>query len=179
MSSPCARTFSSIPAFLADSLPEAERRELRGHLKTCADCRRAAGEVDPTTIFSALPVEEVSSEEIARVVEAVRAGVAWKAAERRMPPPRRRTVRIASVAAVALLTLALPAGLRVSRDEPAVRSAAPVASRPAAALPAGGFSVLADPDSGATHPAGATIYDWTPGAGQPRVVWIVDRSLDI
>jgi hypothetical protein len=28
-------------------------------------------------------------------------------------------------------------------------------------------------------PADATIYDWNPGGGQPRVVWIVDRSLDI
>ena len=28
-------------------------------------------------------------------------------------------------------------------------------------------------------PADATIYDWSPGAGQPRVVWIVDRSIDI
>jgi len=28
-------------------------------------------------------------------------------------------------------------------------------------------------------PGDATIYDWNPGGGQPRVVWIVDRSLDI
>lgn len=28
-------------------------------------------------------------------------------------------------------------------------------------------------------PADATIYDWNPGGGRPRVVWIVDRSLDI
>jgi hypothetical protein len=27
----------------------------------------------------------------------------------------------------------------------------------------------------------ATVYDWNPGAGreEPRVVWIVDRGLDI
>jgi len=30
-----------------------------------------------------------------------------------------------------------------------------------------------------TYPADATIYDLGSGAGEPRVVWIVDRSLDI
>jgi len=32
---------------------------------------------------------------------------------------------------------------------------------------------------GASRSIDATIYDWNPGGGQPRVVWIVDRSLDI
>lgn len=40
------------------------------------------------------------------------------------------------------------------------------------------FAEASSPAKG-NHPADATIYDWNPGGGQPRVVWIVDRSLDI
>jgi hypothetical protein len=29
-----------------------------------------------------------------------------------------------------------------------------------------------------TTDSGATVYDWNPGGDEPRVVWIVDRSLD-
>ena len=51
---------------------------------------------------------------------------------------------------------------------------------PAAAVPiAGARSLRAGRDQGQKLPADATIYDWNPGGGQPRVVWIVDRSLDI
>jgi hypothetical protein len=47
------------------------------------------------------------------------------------------------------------------------------------------------PQAAAVQPAGlaaeapasseSTVYDWNPGAGreEPRVVWIVDRGLDI
>lgn len=44
--------------------------------------------------------------------------------------------------------------------------------------PASPFAASTGPAKG-NHPADATIYDWNPGGGQPRVVWIVDRSLDI
>jgi hypothetical protein len=38
----------------------------------------------------------------------------------------------------------------------------------------------AAPQTGAVKASsGATVYDWNPGAGEPRVVWIVDGSLDI
>jgi hypothetical protein len=56
---------------------------------------------------------------------------------------------------------------------------APIAEQVA---PAGvGSTPVAQPASGGILPAEATIYDWNPGAGpeEPRVVWIVDRSLDI
>ena len=38
-----------------------------------------------------------------------------------------------------------------------------------------------DGDFLSARPAEATVYDWNPGAGreEPRVVWIVDRGLDI
>jgi hypothetical protein len=41
------------------------------------------------------------------------------------------------------------------------------------------FAEARGPVRGQKLPADATIYDWNPGGGQPRVVWIVDRSLDI
>jgi hypothetical protein len=52
------------------------------------------------------------------------------------------------------------------------------AERPARAF---GGAAFGEPDSArkGNIPADATIYDWNPGGGQPRVVWIVDRSLDI
>jgi Putative zinc-finger len=47
--------------------------------------------------------------------------------------------------------------------------------------PAFGGAAFGEPDGAGKGniPADATIYDWNPGGGQPRVVWIVDRSLDI
>jgi hypothetical protein len=54
-----------------------------------------------------------------------------------------------------------------------------------ASAPAGDSSVALAPAalSDAAPPASpdATVYDWNPGAGreEPRVVWIVDRGLDI
>ena len=49
------------------------------------------------------------------------------------------------------------------------------------AMTARPFSPFAEASApgGQRVPADATIYDWNPGGGQPRVVWIVDRSLDI
>jgi hypothetical protein len=81
---------------------------------------------------------------------------------------------MASAAAVAAMTLFTPGSSR-STGRPAV------AARPPAAAPATGFSPAARTAPAATFPADATIYDWNPGTGteEPRVVWIVDRSLDI
>ncbi len=55
---------------------------------------------------------------------------------------------------------------------------------PAAAASEGNASALqpatlmAETDGSSTE---ATVYEWSPGAGreEPRVVWIVDRGLDI
>ena len=184
MISACERTAERLPAFVADTLPEADRRDLRGHLRTCPACRVRAVEVDPTLLFSALPEEEVSSRDVARVLDGVRAGIAWRERERKMPRRRARAARFVSAAAVVATTLLLPAGLRLTRDEPASAGSAAVASRPAPGAPrpepvSRELAKLAAPDEKDQSSNGATIYDWTPGSGQPRVVWIVDRSLDI
>ena len=53
------------------------------------------------------------------------------------------------------------------------------AAVPESAGPVSPFAEARGPVRGQKLPADATIYDWNPGGGQPRVVWIVDRSLDI
>jgi hypothetical protein len=79
------------------------------------------------------------------------------------------------------MTLLLPGSAR----RPADAVAAPIAASapaPAVVFPAGrGFSPASEKAPAATFPADATIYDWNPGAAseEPRVVWIVDRSIDI
>ncbi|MFY9550855.1 MAG: hypothetical protein WAU32_06865, partial [Thermoanaerobaculia bacterium] len=63
-------------------------------------------------------------------------------------------------------TKAVVTPLVVTLPEPASEAALAAATLPAeSAVPAGD----------------ATVYDWNPGAGreEPRVVWIVDRGLDI
>jgi hypothetical protein len=113
-------------------------------------------------------------------------------AERRIAlRPRRRLIGPAAAAAVTAL-LFWTAGWRAPRsaqtfDGPVAAAAPSSFEKP---MPAGPL-----PETTATaglRPAGlagdiapassdATIYDWNPGAGreEPRVVWIVDRGLDI
>ncbi len=108
----------------------------------------------------------------------MRTGVALREAERKLAQVRaRRRSRVAamaSAAAVAALTLMMPGSSR-STGEP------PIAARRTVSSPSPGFAPAGRTAPPATFPADATIYDWNPGAGteEPRVVWIVDRSLDI
>ena len=79
-----------------------------------------------------------------------------------------------------------PAGLRPSNASPnaSVDGARETPMQTPGQMPAGAdpsalpFGEASGPAKG-NLPADATIYDWNPGGGQPRVVWIVDRSLDI
>src|SRR5262249_43817898 len=108
-------------------------------------------------------------------------GIALRQAERKLAgeaPRRRRGIAATAAAAVIAFSLLVPGsnsrhGTRreASNLAPArVRAQGPmgpVASPAAPTVPTSKF------------PADATIYDWSSGAGEPRVVWIVDRSLDI
>jgi hypothetical protein len=111
------------------------------------------------------------------VLAGVRAGIALAETERRVGRSRRRSRRrlaaIASAAALAAMTLVLPGSGR--RPVESVARTAPVAA------PEPGFAPAAGKAPAATFPSDATIYDWNPGTAsqEPRVVWIVDRSLDI
>lgn len=178
MSAACAQVRGRLPEYLDDALPADDARALRGHLAVCGACRDDLAATEPTLLFARVSSEEVSPEDVRRVVEGVRTGVALKETERKLAlgraRRRSRVTAMASAAAVAAMTLMMPGSSR-STIEP------PIAARPPAASPAPGFSPAARTAPTSTFPADATIYDWNPGAGtqEPRVVWIVDRSLDI
>jgi anti-sigma factor RsiW len=177
MTTPCGALRDRLPEYLEDSLSADERRAFREHLSSCAECREDMAEVEPSLLFARIPAAEVSSDDVLRVLAGVRAGIALaeteKRARRGRPSHRHRVAAMASAAALAAMTLVLPGSARRPADPPAI---APVAT-----VPSPGFAPASERQPGGTYPADATIYDWNPGAAtaEPRVVWIVDRSLDI
>jgi Putative zinc-finger len=178
VTAPCAAARQRFEGYLADALAPEERAQLRAHLAGCGDCRRAASSLEPTLLFAVCPFEEVPPAEVERILAAVRTGIALKEAEAKVSRGalRRHRAPAAVAAALALLTLALPGSSRRAAPE----LPTPIASQtsPSGAEP---FTPVAQPASPGTFPTEATIYDWNPGVGreEPRVVWIVDRSLDI
>ena len=100
----CPGARERFAAYLDEALLFEERSAVRSHLAECAACRREAAALDPALLFAAVPPEDVSPEEKARVLEAVRAGIALKAAERRVgkKSSRRRIVAAAAGAAAAV-----------------------------------------------------------------------------
>src|SRR5580765_3862077 len=176
----CRETRDRFEDYAAEALAREDRCALREHLASCEECRSEAAAADPLFLFARTGGESASASDVSRVLEGVRAGVALKQAERRIGPPasRRRWSAAGAAAAALLLTLLAP-GAPARREAPAAaapRQAAETGFAPAAA-PA---EALPAPPGGAQRfPADATIYDFNPGAGQPRVVWIVDRSIDI
>lgn len=180
MSAICERVRANLPAYGRESLEAGPRREVREHLAGCSACRAEAASIDPVVLFGTLSPEAVSSADVASVVASVRAGIALRQAEGRIArrsarlhraESGRRGIRAAAAAAVVLLTLVVPSGLQ---PPPAGNEKAEVRRAPSAE-----FSTVAGPDGAARASGGATVYDWNPGAGEPRVVWIVDGSLDI
>lgn len=178
MSASCAHVRDRFADYTKERLRASDRSELREHLSGCRACAALAAAFDPTLLFAAARPEEVSAEEIAGILSAVRTGIALENAERRLErnPRPRRLGAAAAAAAAAAFTLLLPgASRRVEPPAEVSASKTPQAAGPQDRLP------VALPSESGTFPAKATIYDWSPGAGQdgPRVVWIVDRSLDI
>jgi anti-sigma factor RsiW len=172
----CAEIRPRFEPYSADALSAGERTAVREHLRGCAACRSEAAALDPLLLFSAARPEAVSAEETAAMLASVRSAIAVRSAERRLAR-RGRGRRLAAAAAVAALlvlavTLAGGHGNRAVRERPSAPNVA-AAPAPPAFVPA----ARERPDT--KFPAEATVYDWNPGAGQPRVVWIVDRSLDI
>jgi hypothetical protein len=228
MTGSCASIRALFDGYLEERLAREERSCVREHLASCSVCRDEAAATDPALLFAVLPAPEISDAETAKVLVAVRAGIALKAAERRIAPAasgsgrtdgsgrpfRRAWMRPAMKAAAAVAAVALSWSLGPRAPSPI---ASTVREAPVAAVAAGAVPVAADvsddlaatgglgplrpfaaanrstvspaagsgPDglepagSKGNLPADATIYDWNPGGGQPRVVWIVDRSLDI
>jgi len=179
----CGEVRDRFEAYGSEALAAGERGAVREHLRSCARCREEASAAYPLFLFVGGGAAPVPAEATASILAAVRTGIALKTAERRLgaPTARRRAGALASAAAAVVLTLLVPGAPArrapgdavAAQSRPAARSFVPASN----ARPAG--EIL--PKAGGTkqYPADATIYDFGSGAGQPRVVWIVDRSLDI
>lgn len=186
MSAICGILRGSFEDYLADALPAPQRRILREHLAACPECRGLAVEKDPTFVFARPVRDEVTPEETARVLSAVKTGVALMETEKRIRRTRRRLAGgTAAAAAVVALVLLLP-GVRhgAGTAAPPIGTEASLPGKPVAPSPVSSDAALsaAALPAESSAPAGdATVYDWNPGAGreEPRVVWIVDRGLDI
>ena len=190
MSPLCALLHSSFADYAADTLPAPQRRILREHLIACPPCRELAAAEDLTLLFARSIREEIPEAQQQQILATVRTGVSLMESQRRIGrSSRRRLGGVAAAAAVAALVLLIPGS--AIRRFPAP-SAAGRASTPGGSAPAPSTAAAAIPADGALQPvalgetvepasSGATVYNWNPGAAreEPRVVWIVDRGLDI
>lgn len=183
----CEQVQARFEGYAGENLAAEERRAVREHLGLCAACREAAADRDPLLVFAAAQAASTSPEETGRVLAAVRAGIALKQAQKRLegPAARRRVGALASAAAALAVTLLAPGAPEYRASSPssfpraereAVKSNYVPAGNPA---PAPASDILEKTGGTGKFPAEATIYELNPGAGQPRVVWIVDRSIDI
>jgi len=201
MSLSCREALAALPGYAAETLDRELRQSLRDHVATCGDCREVAVHTDPGMLFTgSARISPTTDEEVAQILAGVRAGIAWRQAERKLtgdsrlrrgtpPSPRARRRRGAAAAAAAVVALALLVPASTSRRGPRAVSnfAAPrveaQTQAQAQAKASGPVVPAARPASpevpASKFPADATIYDLSKGVGEPRVVWIVDRSLDI
>jgi anti-sigma factor RsiW len=151
MTTSCPLPDSSIQAYRRDEVSEPERRALRAHLSGCPECRDRAIAADATLIFGLAPAEASAGDAEARLVlENVRAALLALTSS----APRRPRAAVASAT-------------RAPRD--GFQNAATKIVRPGA-------------DDSPSMPSSATIYEWNPGTASPddpKIVWIVDRSLDL
>jgi len=184
MSPICSILRESFDDYLGDALPAPQRRMLREHLTLCEGCLAAAAAKDASFLFARPMAEDVAPDDTARLLSGVRAGVGHIETGRRIAvATRRRFAGVAAAAAVALMVLTIPGGSGARREPEIAALPAPVPS-PAASEQAAFSSGIAPaglPVEAASPSTGATVYDLNPGAarGEPRVVWIVDRGLDI
>ena len=184
MSPICSIVRESFDDYLGDALPAPQRKMLREHLTVCEQCLAEAASKDASFLFARPMAEEVAPDETARILAGVRAGVGHIETERRIAAAtRRRFAGVAAAAAVALLVLTIPGGSD-ARRQPEIAALPAPAPGPADSEQttiSSGIAPAALPAEAAAPSSGATVYDLNPGAGrgEPRVVWIVDRGLDI
>lgn len=182
---PILRASLSFEEYRRDALPAPQRRILREHLAACAECRNLAAAEDPTMLFARpFTPEALPEEDAQRILANVRTAVSFAETERRLRRTSRRRVAGAAAAAAAFGALLLAPGGGARRVETLATSftarptPAPVAAAPSELAAS---SELGSPGEDEGISTEATVYEWSPGAGreEPRVVWIVDRGLDI
>ena len=182
MSSPCLDELR-MDSFLSDSLERADRAAATDHVRSCADCRLRALEGDPAgrVPAGALPgALRLRGRDPADPGERARRdrdspGLAQDRAPggelARDAADRRRARRGRPAFAHGLLA-----------DVAASRRAASPAQGSSPAPSAFVRAAASERSDDALAPATATVYEWNPGANSPddpKIVWIVDRSLDL
>jgi putative zinc finger protein len=178
----CPSVLALSDAYREDRLSREERRDFRAHLVSCDECRRMAMARDPAILFALAPapVDEGGEAEARAILENVRAALAIRDTSRKLDHSvsarhGRRTA--AAVGAAALLALTFSAPLTRRRPLPvSTAAAAPRGIRNAAT------KIVRPGADEPSLPSSATIYEWNPGAASPddpKIVWIVDRSLDL
>ena len=171
----------------ADALPAPQRRILREHLAACEECRELAAARDAALLFARpFPQEDLPAAEVERDPRQRAHGRRLRADGAADSPdvaPRgwRRSARGRGRRCRRRCVLVAP-GTGARRPKPRV-AARPTSARSGRRAASGrGPGLGRRPCRTSKAPsADATVYDWNPGAGreEPRVVWIVDRGLDI
>lgn len=179
MTDACGSLAARVEAYRDDRLAGEERRAFRDHLASCASCRGEAIASEPTLVFAvAAAPRPVADAEARAILENVKAAIAVREAGRRLENGAHRGRRpAAALGAAAILALAFSAPL-------ARRPSAPVAARPPAPAGIAGAAnrIVRPGGEESSMPTSATIYEWNPGTASPddpKIVWIVDRSLDL
>lgn len=197
---PCpsgARTRDRLARREEDLLSRDETRLLREHLAACPSCRADALRLDPTLLFVPLAAVEDDARRASRrslesdaaaVTSDVLAAVEIARARRRIEPvawwrrPAARTaLRAASLALVSggLVALLASRGSRVAEGPgPAVAVRGSQALEPASSVAPVAMKASTPLIEGLKSP-GATIYQFAGSAGQPNVVFVVDRNADL
>lgn len=185
MSAICGLLRDSFDDYLGDRLPAPQRRILREHLAACDACRADAVSWDASFVFARpFAEEEIAPAEATAILASVRTGVAHIETERRVGGAgrgRRRAAVAAATGIAALLALTVTGGSTRRGVAVAALPAPAHELAPPAESPAAGVEPARLPAEAAAPLSNATVYDLNPGAGrdEPRVVWIVDRGLDI
>jgi len=178
----CSSLSALSDGYRKDRLSEEERRQWRAHLASCEACRNRVIGADPTMIFALAPtpVPVTDDRETRAILENVKAAIAIREVSRRLDGPAsarhgRRAAAAVGTAALLALTLSAPLTRRPA-SVPAARPAAPNRISNAAT------KIVRPGAEDSSLPSSATIYEWNPGPASPddpKIVWIVDRSLDL
>jgi len=165
----CKETRRLQARFFAMELAAEQEAEVRDHLETCRECRRAYANAEPSFAFAAALRRTNASDEGATFVSEVMAGVRQRRSEQAVAPHRRRLPL--SLAAAAVLTLA--AGLLLVRGP-----MGPDEQR--AAVDGAAASAAVEPALVEVEGEGVRIYQLaSDGEGAVQVAFIVDPQMEL
>ncbi len=98
----CQRFMLSIDDYLEERLDRDERRAFRGHLQTCAQCRREAAALEPSFLLAAGAPSEIDDRAVSECAETVTALIRQERLRRRLAPRFRHWVAAAAVCVIVL-----------------------------------------------------------------------------